>query len=160
MLGVFSPADLASRSGLALMTAVRDGALPPAPIYRELGAVLREVDDGQAVVEARPDERYYNPLGSLHGGYIATLLDMCMGCAAHTKIPAGSSYVTVELKANFVRRVLVHATPLRAAGRVVHAGRQIVTVEGRLFDGEKRLCAHGTCTCSVLPLSRAGLVET
>ncbi|MGV6874974.1 PaaI family thioesterase [Pseudochelatococcus sp. B33] len=153
MLGVFDRSDLLSRSGLDLMSAVRDGSLPHAPIYRELGAVICEIGDGEAVVRARPDERYYNPLGSMHGGYIATLLDMGMGCAAHTKVAAGSSYTTIELKTNFVRAVNRRSGLLRVVGHVVHAGRRIVTVEGRLFDEEERLCAHGVSTCAVFAIT-------
>ncbi len=97
-----------------------------------------------------PDARFYNPLGSVHGGYAATLLDSCMGCAVHSTLDPGQLFTTVELKVNFVRPLNEQTGPVRAEGRILHCGRQIATAEGFLRDGQGRLPAHGSTTCLVM----------
>ncbi|MSP50485.1 MAG: PaaI family thioesterase [Alphaproteobacteria bacterium] len=139
-------------SGLEFLRGIRDGRLPPPPIAHHLGFTLAEVEEGRALFVGTPDFRLYNPLGSVHGGYIATLLDSAMSCAVQTTIPAGSGYTTVEIKVNFVRAVTDQTGPVRAEGKVINAGRRIGTSEGRLTDAKGRLLAHGTATCLVFPL--------
>jgi uncharacterized protein (TIGR00369 family) len=141
---------LSELSGLEVMTLVAAGALPPPGIAGLLGMRLEEVAEGRAVFTLEPDDRMLNPIGSVHGGIAATLLDSCMGCAVHTTLPARSSYTTAQLNLHYVRGMRPGMGEVRATGTVVHAGRRQVTAEGRLVDGEGRLLAHGTTTCLVL----------
>lgn len=147
MSGVF---DVQKLSGLDAMQALIDGKLPPPSITTTLGFTLTEVADGYAVFEGEPSGAILNPLGSVHGGWALTLLDSCTGCAAHTKLPAGVSYTTVETKGNFVRAITPQTGRVRAEGRVVAAGRKIITTEGKITDSGGRLLAHGTSTLIVL----------
>jgi uncharacterized protein (TIGR00369 family) len=95
---------------------------------------------------------HYNPLGTVHGGVAATLLDSVMGCAVHTTLEAGIGYTTLEIKVNYVRAMTDKTDPVTVEGKVINVGRRIATAEGRLFDQEDRLLAHGTTTCLVFPL--------
>jgi uncharacterized protein (TIGR00369 family) len=99
-----------------------------------------------------PPEFHYNPLASVHGGIVATLLDSVMGCAVHSKLPRGRGYTTVEIKVNYVRPVTAATGRVRAEGTTIHVGRQIATAEGRLVDAAGRLYAHATTTCLVFAL--------
>ena len=139
-------------SGLEFMKALSEGRFPRPPIANLLDFQPVEVEPGRAVFTATPGEEHYNPLGSVHGGYISTLLDSCMGCAVHTRLGPGQGYTSLELKVNFVRRVAADAGPVRAEGKVIHVGGQIATAEGRLLDGNGRLLAHGTTTCLIFRL--------
>jgi uncharacterized protein (TIGR00369 family) len=141
---------LTDLSGLEVMTLVAGGALPPPGIASLLGMRLAEVDEGRAVFTLEPDDRMLNPIGSVHGGIAATLLDSCMGCAVHTTLPARSSYTTAQLNLHYVRAMRPGMGEVTASGTVVHAGRRQVTAEGRLVDRDGRLLAHGTTTCLVL----------
>lgn len=139
-------------TGLEFLKGIQEGRLPPPPIATLLGFALAEVEEGRALFVGTPDFRLYNPIGSVHGGYIATLLDSAMSCAVQTTLPAGFGYTTVEIKVNFVRAVTDKTGAVRAEGRIINAGKRIGTSEGRLTDGQGRLLAHGTATCLVLPL--------
>jgi uncharacterized protein (TIGR00369 family) len=144
-------AEAAGRlSGLDLLQAIRDGRLPSPPVSRLLGFALTDVEAGRAVFECEPSESHYNPLGSVHGGVLSTLLDSALSCAVHAALPAGQSYTTVELKVNFVRPVVLLTGRLRCEGRVLHVGSRIATAEARLTDGGGTLHAHGVGTCLVL----------
>ena len=113
---------------------------------------IAEVDAGRATFQGEPQHAFYNPIGSVHGGWAATLLDSCMGCAVQSTLPAGQGYITVDIKVNLIRP-LSHATgPVRAEGKVVNAGRTIAIAEGRLVGPDGRLYAHGTSTCLVFAL--------
>ncbi|MBQ1767298.1 MAG: PaaI family thioesterase [Aquincola sp.] len=137
-------------TGLEVLQAIFAGELPPPPIGETLDFVPIHMAAGLAVFQGRPLRRHYNPLGTVHGGWFATLLDSAVGCAVHTLLPAGRSYTTLELKLNLVR-ALTDATPLvRAEGRIIHAGRQVSTAEGRIVGPDGQLYAHATTTCLVL----------
>jgi uncharacterized protein (TIGR00369 family) len=151
-VGVASLADLRSRSGAEFFDAVGRGELPMAPIGETLDFWPVEWEPGRVVFQGRPAFAHYNPIGSVHGGWIATLLDSAVGCAVHSVLPAGTGYTTVELKLNYVRAVTVDTGPLRAEGKVVHVGKQIATAEGRLHDAKGRLYAHASTTCLVFEL--------
>jgi uncharacterized protein (TIGR00369 family) len=138
--------------GFAFLCAIRDGEAPPPPIATLMNFDLVEIDEGRVAFAATPDGRVYNPLGTVHGGYVCTLLDSCMGCAVHSTLKAGQGYTSVELKVNFVRPLSEATGEVRAEGRVLSAGRQIATAEGRLVDARGRLLAHGTTTCLIFPL--------
>jgi uncharacterized protein (TIGR00369 family) len=136
--------------GLDFLRAMRDGDLPPAPMATLMGFEPVEVEEGVAIFAAEPRPELYNPLGSVHGGFAATLLDTAMGCAVHTALPAGRAYTTLELSVNYVRAITTETGRVRAEGRVLHLGRRVATAEGRLIAEQTgKLLAHGTTTCAV-----------
>jgi len=139
-------------SGLDFIKGLSEGRFPRPPIADLMDFQVVEVEPGRAVFAATPGEQHYNPLGSVHGGYISTLLDSCMGCAVHTRLTPGQGYTSLELKVNFVRRVSADTGAVRAEGKVIHLGGQIATAEGRLIDAGGRLLAHGTTTCLIFRL--------
>jgi uncharacterized protein (TIGR00369 family) len=147
--GVARPHEVANKTGLEVMRAMIAGELPAPPISQTLDFVLIEVDHGVAVFQGTPSAKLLNPLGTMHGGWYATLLDSAVGCAVHTALPAGRGYTTLELKLNIVRAVSLDVPLVRAEGRVIHAGRQVATAEGKLVDAAGRLYAHATTTCLV-----------
>jgi len=148
--GVFDLKQVAHMSGLELLQAILDGKQPAPPIARTLNYRLTEISTGRAVFTGTPSLDHYNPIGTVHGGYVATLLDSAMGCAVHTTLPAGQGYTTLEFKVNFVRPVLDTTGELRAEGVVIHAGKRTATAESRLLDGAGKLYAHATTTCLIL----------
>jgi len=139
-------------SGLEFLRGIFEGRLPRPPISRTLGFEGIEVEKGRAVFAGTPDLNYYNPIGSVHGGYAATLLDSCMGCAVHSTLEAGQGYTTLELKVNYVRAMTTETGRVRAEGRIISVGRRVATAEGRLTGDDGTLYAHGTTTCLVFPM--------
>jgi uncharacterized protein (TIGR00369 family) len=137
-------------SGLDFLQKIAKGDLPPPPIAELLGMRLVSVGPSSATFEFDPAEFMYNPIGSVHGGVVTTLLDSAMGCAIHTTLPAGVAYTTIELKVNFVRPVLDRSGALRAEGKVLHGGPTVATAESRLVDREGTLFAHATSTVLIL----------
>jgi uncharacterized protein (TIGR00369 family) len=143
-------ASAAGMSGLEVMEAIRDGELPPPPIAALMG--FRPVDfaEGRCVFAATPAEYHYNPIGVVHGGLAATLLDSAMGCAVQTTLPAGQAYTTLEVKVNFARPMTRDTGRVLAEATVVHRGRTVATAEGRLIaEDSGKLLAHATTTCLV-----------
>jgi uncharacterized protein (TIGR00369 family) len=138
-------------SGLEVMRAIVDGTLPPPPVARLMEFSIVEVDLGRAVFSLEPAEWMYNPIGSVHGGVAATLLDSCTGCAVHSTLEAGVGYATSDLQVRYIRAMTVDTGRVRAEGRVIHGGRRTATAEGRLIaeDGET-LLAHATTGCLIL----------
>ncbi len=143
---------LRTMAGLDLFRALLDGRLPGAPIAGLLGFRLIEVEHGRVVFEGEPDERHLNPMGTVHGGYAATLLDSCMGCAVHSTLDAGQGYTTLELKIGYARPILPGKGRVRAEGTVLNVGRRTGFAEGKLLDAEGRLLAFGSTTCLVFAL--------
>lgn len=141
---------LMSMTGLEAMQLLVQGQHGAPSIAKTLGFTLTEVEEGKAVFIGEPSDRILNPLGIVHGGFALTLIDSCTGCAAHTTLPAGVGYTTVETKVNFVRAITPATGPVRAEGRVVARGRTIITAEGTLTDSNGKLLAHGTSTLMVL----------
>jgi uncharacterized protein (TIGR00369 family) len=139
-------------SGLELLAGFIDGRFPAPPIAEVLNFFLTEVSRGFAVFEGTPDARMYNPLGSVHGGVAATLLDSAMGCAIHTTLKAGIGFTTVEIKVNYVRAMSDKTGKVRCEGRTINVGSRIATSEGKLFDSQGKLLAHGTTTCLIFPI--------
>jgi len=137
----------ANLSGIDYLRAVAERKVPPPPIALLLGFDIEEVAEGRVVFTAETGEHQYNPIGVVHGGLAATLLDSAMGCAVHSLLPAGRGYTTLEIKVNYVRAIKHDSGPLRAIGTVVHLGGKTATAEARLLDREELLCAHGTTTC-------------
>jgi len=139
-------------SGLEFLQGILEGRFPPPLIGAALKFELVEVEHGRAVFEGTPEFGFYNPIGVVHGGYAATLLDSCMGCAVHAGLPAGQAYTTLEFKINFVRAITDQTGRVRAEGRVLHPGNRAATAEGNLYDVRGKLLAHGTTTCLVFPI--------
>jgi uncharacterized protein (TIGR00369 family) len=150
--GVSPVETLRAQAGLEFLRGLIEGRVPRPPIADALNFYLMEVEPGRAVFQGTPTADYFNPIGSIHGGWAATLLDSCMGCAVHTTLPAGRGYTTVEFKLNLVRQIMPDTGPLRAEGKVVNGGRTIATSEGRLYGPDGKLYAHGTETCLVFPI--------
>jgi len=146
----FDPAIARTMTGLDYMRGVLRGDFPGAPIAGTLGFTLSEVEAGRAVFTGTPDRFVYNPLGTVHGGYAATLLDSAMGCAVHSTLPAGKAYTTVDLSISLVRAITERTGTVRSEAKVIHAGSSIVTAEGRIVGADGVLYAHGTTTCLVL----------
>ena len=137
------PDQVAGMSGMQVFEAMFDGRLPSPPIGATLDFLPVHIEPGIAVFQGRPGFQHYNPLGTVHGGWFATLLDSAVGCAVHSSLPAGKAYTTLELKINIVRALTDKVPLVRAEGRVVHGGNQVATAEGRLDRaGRQAVCAR------------------
>lgn len=153
--GLADPDSVAGKTGLEVMQAMLAGELPFPHIAETLDFSLLEIMAGRAVFQGTPQLMHYNPLGSVHGGWFATLLDSALGCAVHTTMAAGYGYTTAELSVNIVRAATTRTGPLRAIGRVIHSGRQLATAEARIEGPDGKLYAHGTTTCLVFEIKKA-----
>jgi uncharacterized protein (TIGR00369 family) len=138
-------------AGLDYMHAIQSGELPPPPIAKLLAMEIVEAEEGRAVFALTPAEWMYNPIGMVHGGIAATILDSCMGCAVHTMLPAGVGYTTTDVQLRYIRAMGGATGRVLAEGRVVHAGRRTATAEGRVFtEADEKLIAHGSTGCTIL----------
>ncbi len=144
--GVATQADIAGLTGRQILEGFIEGRLPAPPIARPMTFWLSEVGDGFAVFEGEPGEHLLNPMGNVHGGWALTLIDSACGCAAHSTLPAGVGYATIETKANFSRPITTNTGRVRCEGRVIAKGRQILSTEARLLDRDGKVLAHGTST--------------
>jgi uncharacterized protein (TIGR00369 family) len=145
--------EVATRlSGLQLMQGILNGELPYAGIGRTLDFLLVGIEPGRAVFQGAPGAAHLNPLGTVHGGWFATLLDSALGCAVHAALPLGKAYTTLELKVNMIRALSPKVQRVRAEGRVIHVGGQTATAEARLVGADGRLYAHGSTTCLVFEM--------
>jgi uncharacterized protein (TIGR00369 family) len=150
--GILPLEQIRALSGLEFLGGIATGRLPAPPIGAVLGFRLIEVVHGRAVFEGQPRSAFYNPLGSVHGGWALTLLDSCTACAVQSTLAAGQGYTSVETKVNFTRALSAGSGPLRAEGQVISVGRRIGTAEGRLLGADGRVYAHGTSTCLIFAL--------
>ncbi|KAB7648524.1 PaaI family thioesterase [Polymorphobacter fuscus] len=148
-----APDDLAGHTGLERIQGMADGRFPGAPIGRLMAMRVGGAGEGWVTFTGHPGPEHYNPIGSVHGGYAATLLDSCMGCAIHTRLPAGTGYTTIDLNITYIRAMTTATGEVTARGEVLSAGRRVATARGTLTDSEGRLIATGTTTCLVFPLS-------
>lgn len=148
--GIAKLADVAEMTGKEMLQAMIDRKIPAAPIAQVLTFWLAEVGDGYAAFEGETGPHLLNPLGTVHGGWALTLIDSAAGCAGHTTLPAGAGYATIETKANFTRPIRQDMGRVRAEGRVVGRGRQIISAEARVLDSNGRVLAHGMSTLMVL----------
>lgn len=137
-------------SGLEFLRRIFTEGGPSAPIGELIGMSFVSADHGHVVFELTPAERHYNPIGTVHGGIAATMLDSAMGCAVHSTLPAGTGYTTAEIKISYVRALTAATGAVRAEGRVLHTGSRMATAEGFVRDAAGTLYAHGTTTCLVL----------
>lgn len=145
-------AQVGQRSGLELLRAMIAGELAGPPVMDLIDMARMEADEGRVVVELTPQEFHYNPLGSVHGGVLSTLLDTAAACAVHTTLPAGVGYTSLDLNVKFLRPVTVDSGTLRCEGTVLQRGRRTALAEARITDASRRLTAHATSTCLILPL--------
>lgn len=150
--GVVPREALKARSGVEFFAAISRGELPSPPIGHLMDFVPIEFEPGRFVFQGTPGPQHYNPLGIVHGGYAATLLDSCVGCAIHTLLPAGKGFTTLELKVNYIRALTDKTGPVRAEGKVVALGGQIGIAEGRLTDAAGKLYGFATTTCLVFAM--------
>jgi uncharacterized protein (TIGR00369 family) len=149
--GLLPREEVTARSGLSFLSAMVAGEVPQPPIGATLGFHLAEVSEGYACFEGFPERRHYNPIGTVHGGFAATLLDSALGCAIFTTLEKGDAWTTLELKLNMVRPISEDTGPVRAEGRIIHRGRTIATSDGTLKDRAGKLYAHATTTCMIFP---------
>jgi uncharacterized protein (TIGR00369 family) len=152
--GVVPIEKMASMSGLDFVRAIFARELPEPPIMQTVEPFDCSAEPGTVVIHSVPGLRHYNPIGSVHGGYAAILLDSAMGLAVQTTLPAGTGYTTLEFKISFVRGMSEASGTVRTEGRVLNAGRRVATAEARITDAKGRLIAHATTTCLVLPIGR------
>ena len=148
--GLGKPEQFAGKSGLEIFQAMMRGEIPVPPISKTLDFILAEAAPGRVEFQGKPQFAHYNPLGSVHGGWIATLLDSALACAVHTLLPAGKTYTTLELKVNYVKALTDKVPLVRAIGEIVYSGGRIGTSQGKLVGPDGTLFAHATTTCIVL----------
>ena len=152
--GVTPIAVMASMPGLDFVRKMFAGELPAPPIMQTIEPFDQSTEAGVVAFTSIPGFRHYNPIGSVHGGYAATLLDSAMGLAVHTMLPAGSGYTTLEFKISFIKGMTKDSGPVRSEGRVLNVGRRAATAEARITDAKGRLLAHATTTCLVFEISK------
>jgi uncharacterized protein (TIGR00369 family) len=144
--------------GIDFLQRVSSGELPLPPAGATTGIAPVGVGDGWARFELEPAEWHYNPLGTVHGGILATLADTALGCAVHTKLPAGTSYTSMDLTIKFTRPATLGSGMLTCEGTVVALGRRSATAEARITDMADRVIAHAVTTC--LLFGDAAIVRT
>ena len=147
--GVASREQLAGKSGLEMFQAMLAGELPAPPISKTLDFILVEAERGRVVFQGRPGFAHYNPMGIVHGGWFATLLDSALGCAVASILPAGKGYTTAELKVNIVRPLTDKVPFVRAESHIIHGGGRMATSDARLTGPDGKLYAHGSTTCFI-----------
>ena len=143
---------LGTASGMEILQGIMAGEFPRAPIADTLQMRLVEVELGRVVFEMTAQEWHYNPIGSVHGGVISTLVDSALGCAVHSQLPAGMGYTSLEIKVNFVRPVTIATGTIRCEGTLLSLGRRAATAEARVTTDAGKLLAHATTTCLLFPL--------
>ncbi|MDX6692913.1 MAG: hypothetical protein QOF02_516 [Blastocatellia bacterium] len=136
-------------SGIEYLRKIVAGELPRPPISALMDFGITELSEGRAVFTVEPAEYHYNPIGVVHGGLAATLLDSAMGCAVHSTLPAGVGYTTLEIKVNYIRPMTAETGIVRCEARVIHVGGRTATAEGRVVDESGKLYAHATTTCII-----------
>ncbi|MDR0189461.1 PaaI family thioesterase [Pseudomonas yamanorum] len=150
-IGMVTREELVAEDGLSFMRGLIDGRHPYPPFAEFLDIDLMEIDYGSAVFVGKPTERFFNPIGSIQGGWAATILDAAMGFATHSTLKVGESYTTLEMKLNYVRPLLPSSGKVRCVGKVIHRGGRVATAEAQLLDGNGKLLSHSTETCMIFP---------
>jgi len=153
-VGVVDREVLVAGDGLSFLRGIIEGTHPSPPFADAMNFDLVEAEEGRVVFTGVPSARFFNPLGTVHGGWTATILDSAMACAAHSTLKPGEGYTTLEMKLNYVRPVMPESGKLRCEGRLIHRGGSVITSEGKLVDGRGKLLAHGTETCMVFPAKK------
>ncbi len=148
------PLDVVARDGgLKVMQAMLAGELPAPPMAQTLRFSLVEVEEGRILFKGLPTHEHLNPLGAVHGGWTATVMDSALGCAVFSTVAPGEAYTTIEFKVNLVRPLVPGMGEVFCEGRLVHRGRTIATSEAWLRDKNGKLLAHGTETCAIFPIA-------
>src|ERR1700730_17394758 len=150
--GVTPTEVMASRAGVDFVRAIFDGKLPAPPIMQTIEPFDSTAEPGVVVMHSIPGFRHYNPIGSVHGGYAATLLDSAMGLAVHSALPAGTGYTTLEFKVSFIKGMTEDTGVVRTEGHTLNVSRRAATAEARMTDSNGRLLAHATTTCLVFEI--------
>lgn len=150
-LGTIPHADLLKYSGLELLQRIVDGKYPAPPIAAVMNFSLTEVGEGRAVFRGVPNENHLNPLGGVHGGWAATIMDSSLACCVQTTLAVGEAYTTAEFKVNLTRPITPKTGEVVCEGRVVHRGKTLAVSEATLKDSQGKLLAFGTETCSIFP---------
>jgi uncharacterized protein (TIGR00369 family) len=145
---------MAAMPGIDFVRGIFDGKLPAPPIMQTVEPFDSTAEPGVVVFHSVPGFRHYNPIGSVHGGYAATLLDSAMGLAVHTMLPAGTGYTTLEFKISFIKGMSKDSGVVRTEGRTLNVGRRTATAEARITDAKGRLLAHATTTCLVFEIPK------
>ncbi|BAN47688.1 PaaI family thioesterase [Metapseudomonas resinovorans] len=148
--GTMAIADVAALNPLEFFDGIGSGEFPAPPIGELMGFVPIEWSKTSFVFQGVPQMQHYNPIGSVHGGYAATLLDSCMGCAIHANLEKGQGYTTTDLRISYIRALTTKTGPVRAEGRIIHVGRSTALAEGRIYDVDGKLYATGSTTCLIL----------
>jgi uncharacterized protein (TIGR00369 family) len=152
--GLVPPEVAATMSGLEFLRGLLDGTLPAPPFSEVMDVWPYEVERGRVVFEAVPSSRFYNPMGLVHGGWLALVLDTAMGCAVHSVLAAGQGYTTIDLRTTFAKPVREMTGRVRCEGRVLHVGERVAAAEGRITSADGTLLAHGSETCLRLSATR------
>ena len=145
-------AQALTMTGLDYLRAMMDGTIPPPPIASHINLEMLDATPGVAIMAATPDDSHYNPIGSVHGGFFATLLDSVCGCAVQTTLPAGTGYTSLDLTVSFLRGITTDTGRVIATGRVTKPGSRAAFVEADIKDAGGRLLATATSTCLVFPV--------
>lgn len=140
-------------TGMQILTAIRDGAIPPPPFAALMNVRLSEIDEGRVVFEADPAEEHYNPAGVVHGGFAMALLDFALGSAVNSVLPADRGYGTIDVNVRLVRPITKDTGSVRCEGKLVTISRMLATSDGRIVDREGKILATGTSACMLLPRS-------
>lgn len=148
-IGVVDRETLTAETGLSFLRGIVEGRHPAPPFAVTSRMILTEAEEGRVVFEGEPAEAFLNPLGTIHGGWTATMLDSAMACAIHATLAAGEAYTTVEMKVNYIRPILPGVGRIRCEGRLIHRGGTLATSDGKLTDARGRLLAHGSETCMI-----------
>jgi uncharacterized protein (TIGR00369 family) len=143
--------DLAELDGFQQLTAMTDGRVPGAPVAETLGMDRFYGERGAMTVEMEPRHGHYNPLGTVHGGVLSTLLDTAAACSVHSTLARGELYTSLDLTVKFLRPVTVESGRLRCEGSVVQRGRRTALAQAHLYDAAGRLVAHATSSCMIFP---------
>jgi len=152
MIGIKAANEM---SGLNYLSAIANRRIPAPPFMEIVGFKMKKIGNGHVVFELKPAEYQYNLIGNVHGGVASTLLDSAMASAIQSMLPLGVDFATIELNVSFVRPLTVKNGMVDCDAKVVYLGRRMATAEGKLLDKSKRLYAHGTLTCLIIPRKEA-----
>ena len=142
--------DMSLLSGLQLIEAIANGSVPPPPMAQTIPIELQEWSAGKMLITAMPQAQFHNTYAIMHGGWTMTLLDTAMALAASTLLAPGQSCPSTETAVKFVRPIRLSVKQVKVTGQVIHQGNNLITLEGRVFDENGKLYAHGTSTCMVI----------
>ncbi|MEP3046346.1 MAG: PaaI family thioesterase [Roseibium sp.] len=151
-LGALPKSGVVGMSGMDIFEHMLAGNLPAPPIMLHSNIRMKEFSEGRAVFTGLPEKQFLNPMGTIHGGWISTLIDTALSCAVHTLLEPGEIYTTTSLTVNMVRPLMAGSGEVTCEGRAVHKGRKLATAEGDLKDTNGKLIAHGTVTCMIMSM--------